>query len=85
VWDGVDKVRRQEHRQLVSEGDRTLTGTTYRWLQNPERMSSASAAALDRLKNMTLKTSRAWALRATTDFILFRTLPPVWFDAVDAS
>jgi transposase len=63
VWDGVDKVRRQEHRQLVSEGDRTLTGTTYRWLQNPERMSSASAAALDRLKNMTLKTSRAWALK----------------------
>ncbi|MEO6711444.1 MAG: ISL3 family transposase [Planctomycetota bacterium] len=63
LGDGVDKVRRQEQRQLVAEGDTTLTGSKYRWLQNPEGMTSKATAALDRLKNMALKTARAWALK----------------------
>jgi transposase len=63
LGDGVDQVRRQEQRQLVAEGDATLTGSKYRWLQNPERMAASAFAALDRLKSMALKTARAWALK----------------------
>lgn len=63
LGDGVDKVRRQEQRQLVADGDATLTGSKYSWLQNPERMTSKASAVLDRLKNMALKTARAWALK----------------------
>jgi transposase len=63
LGDGVDKVRRQEQRQLVADGDATLTGSKYRWLQNPERMTAKASEALDKLKNMALKTARAWALK----------------------
>lgn len=63
LGDGVDKVRRQEQRQLVAQGDSTLTGSKYRWLQNPDRMTGAAAAALNCLKDMALKTARAWALK----------------------
>jgi len=33
--DGVDRVRRAEHRELLARGDTRLTGTKYRWLRNP--------------------------------------------------
>ncbi len=63
LGDAIDKVRREEHRELISEGDRTLTGTKYSWLQNPEHMGHRAAASLKRLRKMILKTARAWALK----------------------
>jgi transposase len=39
LGDAVDKVRRQEHKALHIEGDDTLKGTRFLWLQNPEKMS----------------------------------------------
>lgn len=63
LGDAVDKVRRAEQRELASEGDRTLVGTRYTWLQNPESMSAKGARALDGLKRMVLRTARAWALK----------------------
>ncbi len=63
LGDAVDKVRRWEHRELLKEGDSTLTGTKYRWLQNPEHMSHRASISLKHLKRMVLKTARAWALK----------------------
>lgn len=63
LGDAVDKVRRQEHRRLLEEDDRTLVGTKYRWLQNPENMTRAVARSFESLKRLALKTARAWALK----------------------
>jgi transposase len=63
LGDAVDKVRRQEHKELLSEGDETLKGTRFVWLQNPENMKAGAAAALDGLCDLALQTARAWALK----------------------
>lgn len=63
LGDAVDKVRRGENRELLAHSDRTLVGSRYTWLQNPENMSARGAGALDQLKNRVLKTARAWAIK----------------------
>lgn len=63
LGDAVDKVRRQEHRSLLEQDDHTLTGSKYTWLQNPRNMGKKARASLKRLKDIALKTARAWALK----------------------
>ncbi len=59
----VDKVRRQEHRSLVAEDDRVLVGTKYTWLTNPRNMARKQRRKLNSLKDLALKTARAWAIK----------------------
>ena len=61
--EAVDKVRRQEHRALRKEGDETLTGTKQLWLFNPENLSEEKWLVFEPLKELQLKTTRAWAIR----------------------
>jgi transposase len=61
--EAVDKVRRQEHKQLLEEGDETLKGTRQLWLYNPENFSPAQTQAFEALKDLNLKVSRAWAAK----------------------
>lgn len=61
--DAVDKVRRQEHKALTKDGDETLKGTKQLWLYNPENLSDEQWAEFEALKDIELKTSRAWAIR----------------------
>ena len=61
--DGVDRVRRAEHRELLARGDTRLTGTKYRWLRNPEHFDPAVWRAFGPLRRSTLKVARAWALK----------------------
>lgn len=63
LGDAVDKVRRQEHKELRLEGDETLKGTKFLWLQNPENMKAAAWATLDVLRDSTLRTAKAWAIK----------------------
>lgn len=63
LGDAVDKVRRQEHRELRAFDDRTLTGTKYLWLRNPEKMTTAAWSKLEELRDRALRTARAWALK----------------------
>ena len=59
----VDEVRRQEHRELRKEGIHDLTGTKYDWLTNRKNMSARQKKRFQQLKNSSLKTARAWALK----------------------
>jgi transposase len=63
LGDAVNTVRKAEHRALSSEGDRTLTGTKYVWLENPRNMKPKRRAMLSRLKDVCARTGRAWALK----------------------
>src|SRR5712692_4997672 len=40
--EGVDRVRRAEHRELQARGDTRLTGTKYAWLRHPDRFTRAA-------------------------------------------
>jgi len=59
----VDKVRRQEHKQLQSEGDDRLKGTKYDWLKNRDKFDADSWREFQALKATNLKTSRVWAIK----------------------
>lgn len=61
--EAVDHVRRKEHKALQARGDRRLTGTKQLWLFNPENISEPQWMKFAPLKEMELKTSRAWAIK----------------------
>ena len=59
----VDKVRRQEHKELMAQGDETLKGTRQLWLYNPENFSPEQRSEFGALKDLHLKVARAWAAK----------------------
>jgi transposase len=59
----VDQVRRQEHRQLNQQGDARLKKTRYYWLENPDAMSLKRWREFESLRESSLKTARAWAIK----------------------
>lgn len=59
----VDLVRRAEHRRLQESNDDTLKRTKYLWLFSEENLPEDYAAWFAQLKNMNLKTARAWAIK----------------------
>jgi len=63
LGDAVDRVRKQEQRAALAEGDPILKGTKYRWLENPKRRSWSRARAFNRLRALAPRVGRAWALR----------------------
>jgi len=60
---GVDQVRRDEHRQLLKDGDQQLKGSKYQWLRNPTNMDWHQRRAFTSLRQSSLKTARAWAMK----------------------
>jgi transposase len=64
LGEAVDKMRRQEHKTLMREGDASLKGTRYLWLRHPQAMSDrAWNVRFAHLRESTLKTARAWAIK----------------------
>jgi transposase len=63
LGDAVDKVRRAEQREQLEGGDRSLVGTRYAWLTNPEHMGEDSVGFFERMKRLALRTARAWAIK----------------------
>jgi transposase len=63
LGEAVDKVRRQEHRELMAQGDETLKGTRQLWLYNPQNFSPDQAEEFSALKDLQLKVARAWAAK----------------------
>ena len=61
--EAVDKVRRQEHKELMAQGDETLKGTRQLWLYNPQNFSEDQASEFTTLKDLNLKVGRAWAAK----------------------
>jgi transposase len=61
----VDKVRRQENRDLLAEGESWLVRTKYFWLRNPDHFTRQAWREFSSLRESALKTARAWALKET--------------------
>lgn len=61
--EAVDQVRRSEQKILTSEDDQRLTGTRQLWLYNEENLTEQAALRFEALKEMELKTARAWAIK----------------------
>lgn len=63
LGDAVNTVRKQEHRSLCADGDRTLVGTKYLWLESPGSMRPEHQTLRSQLKDVCRRTGRAWALK----------------------
>lgn len=61
--EAVDKVRRQEHRQMLKQGEEALKGTRYWWLKNEPDLTADAAARFEELKKAGLKVARAWEIK----------------------
>jgi transposase len=60
--EAVDKVRRDEHRRLMEEGDESLKHTKFLWLQGAA-VEGDRAMAFEELCARELKTAKAWAFK----------------------
>ena len=61
--EAVDKVRRQENRQLTELGDDTLKRTKYLWLRSRLDLRTQVGIEFRQLLNGDLQTATAWALK----------------------
>ena len=61
--EGVDKVRRNENRELWKEGDPTLKGSKYLWLHRERTLPEKHRTRFEELQALNLKTGRAYALK----------------------
>lgn len=70
----VDLVRRQEHRELKSDGDSdTLKHTKYIFLKNPKNWTDGQQERFQALKIDVLRVGRAWSIKeAFSDFWNYR-------------
>jgi transposase len=65
VGKAVDKVRKEEHRERMKKGDKTLKGSKYLWLYNPENIPDSRRSEFEGLRHLELKVGRAWAIKET--------------------
>jgi len=63
LGDAVDKVRREEHKMLMRQGDETLKGSKYDWPYNLKNMTLKRKRQFKALRESTLRTARAWAIK----------------------
>ena len=77
VMEAMDQVRRKEQRVLRQRGDRRLTGTKFLWLKTRAQSFTADQRrAFARLRQSTLKSARAWAMKeALRRLWEFRSIP----------
>ena len=62
--EAVVKVRKEDHKQLLKEtGESDLTGSRQMWLYNEENLDAKRAEDFAILKQLNLKTARAWSLK----------------------
>ena len=63
LGEAVDKVRRGENKVLRASGDDRLVGSKYDWLRNPGNFNAEDWREFRALRESSLKTARAWALK----------------------
>ena len=63
MGEAVDMVRKQEHRELLKNGDETLKGSKYLWLYSQENIPEKRKEEFSVLKSQQLKVARAWAIK----------------------
>jgi transposase len=69
LGDAVDKVRRQEHRELLGQDDRRLAKTRYLWLTHPERLEGEARMRIDSLRQGSLRTARAFRYKEHASYL----------------
>lgn len=61
--EALDKVRKQEHRKLLREGDATLSGSIYLWLTGMENHTENQTASFASICSLRLATGKAWSYK----------------------
>lgn len=63
VLKAVDKVRKNEHRQLSDRGEQVLKGTKYLWLWSEENIPEWRREEFETVRTKDLRVCRAWAIK----------------------
>ena len=61
--DAVDATRKDEHRALVGQEDKTLSKTKYLWLRSETTLTEAQRQSLEALCGLELETAKVWAFK----------------------
>ena len=66
--DGVNRVRTEEHRRLLREGDDRLNGTRWFGLRAEDNLTDSQYESFRDIKDAALKTSKAWFIKEAFRF-----------------
>ena len=61
--EALDKVRKQEHKRLLEQGDNTLSRSKYLWLTGMENHTESQTARFESICTLKLETGRAWSYK----------------------
>jgi transposase len=61
--DAVDATRKDEHKRLSRQEDKTLAKTKYLWLRSEGSLRDKHQQALDQLTGLELETAKVWAFK----------------------
>ena len=61
--DVIDKVRRAEHKLLLSDGNNSMARSRYDWLKRLGNVSRKRRPDFKALRSIAIKTARAWAIK----------------------
>jgi len=61
--EAIDKVRRAEHKALLSAGDNSMARSRYNWLKRLGNVSRKRWPDFKALRAIAIKTARAWAIK----------------------
>lgn len=61
--EALDKVRKQECRKLLQEGDTTLSGSKYLWLTSIENHTESKTARFESICALRFATGKAWSYK----------------------
>jgi transposase len=61
--EALDKVRKQEHHELLKRGDTILTGSKYLWLTSMENHSELQSIRFETICTLRFQTGRAWTYK----------------------
>lgn len=72
LGDAVDQVRRRETKAMREDGDDRLVGSRYMWLEHPFGMSDERWERFETLRESSLKTARAYAIKVLADSLWYK-------------
>lgn len=61
--DAVDATRKDEHRALMGQDDKTLSKTKYLWLSSDAKLTDLQRKSLEALSGLELETAKVWAFK----------------------
>lgn len=69
ILDALDRVRRDEHKEMRRKGSDVLTGAKYIWLRNPSTMTREATITFEKIRTVVHRSAQAWSIKESASHL----------------